>query len=263
LAPVTVANINRAGSRRIQEGKMSNYLLNRVELTAGEEHIRPAAGLGRTALCALAVLAAVAGCQTAPRHAAAPKQPTNAPPQPVAGAPAAVGEESTNASKSMLLQEGDTIKIVFPGAPNLDTIETIRVDGMITLQMVGEYKAAGKTPATVEADLKKLYGSQLVNSDASVTVQSSAFVVYVMGAVMKPGKLISARPLTPLQAVIEAGVDTSRSDLKSVKVIRTDSAGVTTTTKLNLSKGLHGGQLPDFTLKPYDVINVPLRFSWY
>lgn len=218
----------------------------------------------RGALLALGVLAVAAGCQTqSPQSAGAPLHSTNAPPQAVTAPPAAAGNESTNVNKSMVLQEGDTIKIVFPGAPNLDTIESIRVDGMITLQMIGEYQAAGKTPATVEADLKKLYGLQLVNSDVSVTVQSAAFVVYVMGAVMKPGKLISDRPLTPLQAVIEAGVDTTRSNLKAVQVIRTDSAGVTSKTTLNLYKGFHGGQLPNFTLKPDDVINVPLRFSWY
>jgi polysaccharide export outer membrane protein len=218
----------------------------------------------KAAVLALGMLAAAAGCQTqSPHSTGAPAHSTNAPPPAATALPGAAGNESTNANKSMVLQAGDTIKIVFPGAPNLDTIENIRVDGMITLQMIGEYQAAGKTPGAVEADLKKLYGSQLVNSEASVTVQSAAFMVYVMGAVMKPGKLISERQLTPLQAVIEAGIDTTRSNLKSVQIIRTDSAGVTSKTTLNLYKGLHGGQLPKFTLKPDDIINVPMRFSWY
>jgi protein involved in polysaccharide export with SLBB domain len=218
----------------------------------------------KAAVLALGMLAAAAGCQTqSPHSTGAPAHSTNAPPPAATALPGAAGNESTNANKSMVLQAGDTIKIVFPGAPNLDTIENIRVDGMITLQMIGEYLAAGKTPSTVEAELKKLYGSQLVNNEVSVTVQSAAFVVYVMGAVAKSGKLISERPLTPLQAVIEAGVDSTRANLKAVQVIRTDSAGITTKTKLNLYQGLHGGQLPDFTLKPYDIINVPERFNFY
>ena len=210
----------------------------------------------------MAVLAAAAGCQTAPPHPAATPHSTNAAPQTAPASPGTTNND-TNANKSIVLQAGDTIKITFPGAPNLDTMESIRVDGMITLQMIGEYLAAGKTPSTVEAELKKLYGSQLVNNEVSVTVQSAAFVVYVMGAVAKSGKLISERPLTPLQAVIEAGVDSTRANLKAVQVIRTDSAGITTKTKLNLYQGLHGGQLPDFTLKPYDIINVPERFNFY
>jgi polysaccharide export outer membrane protein len=211
----------------------------------------------------MAVLAAAAGCQTAPTHPAAATPSTAPPPRASAASPGIMGNESTNSSKSLLLQEGDTIKITFPGAPNLDTIQSVRRDGMISLEMIGEYLAAGKTPASVEADLKKLYASQLVNSEVSVTVQSSAFVVYVMGAVGKPGKIISERPLTPLEALIEAGVDDTKANLKGVLVIRTDSQGHTEKTELNLYKGLHGGQLPSFTLKPYDVINVPQRFSFY
>jgi len=214
----------------------------------------------------MAVLAVAAGCQTAPPHSTnAPPHSTNAPLQAVPASPGAASNEPANADKSMVLKEGDTLKITFPGAPNLDTIESIRIDGKITLQMVGEYDAAGKTPAAVEADLKKLYGPQLVNNEVSVTVQSAAFVVYVMGAVAKPGKIVSERPLTPLQALIEAGVDDTRANLKAVQVIRTDSAGHTEKFKLNLHKVLHSQteQMPSFTLKPYDTINVPERFNFY
>jgi polysaccharide export outer membrane protein len=276
---------------------MLNYLLDRVKLTTCPKDRKPWAGLapaGRAALCAMGVLAVAAGCQTAPPHSTstpphstnAPPHSTNAPPhstnvalhstnvalhstnvapQSTSASPGATSNEATNSNKSMVLQEGDTIKIAFPGAPNLDTIESVRRDGKITLEMIGEYDAAGKTPAAVEADLKKLYGSQLVNNEVSVTVQSSAFVVYVMGAVFRPGKIISERPLTPLEALIEAGVDDTKANLKAVQVIRTDNTGHTEKFKLNLHKVLHSQteQMPSFTLKPYDVINVPERFNFY
>ena len=248
---------------------MLNYLSDRVKLTTCAKDRKTLDGLvraGRAALCAMGVLAAAAGCQTAPPHSTnAPLHSTSAPLQAASPSPGATSNESTNSNKSMVLKEGDTVRIAFPGAPNLDTIESIRIDGKITLQMIGEYDAAGKTPAAVEADLKRLYGSQLVNNEVSVTVQSAAFVVYVMGAVAKPGKLISERPLTPLEALIEAGVDDTRANLKAVQVIRTDKAGHTEKFKLNLHKVLHNQteQMPSFTLKPYDVINVPERFNFY
>jgi polysaccharide export outer membrane protein len=247
--------------------KMMNYLFDENELTNCANEKNALAGLcssAKAAWCALAMLAFVAGCQTAPPHSAPPPASSSAPPQQAASAGAAT-TESTNSNTSLVLQEGDTIKISFAGAPNLDTIQSVRRDGKITLQMIGEYDAAGKTPATVEADLKKLYGPQLVNSEVSVTVQSSAFVVYIMGAVLKPGKLVSDRPLTPLQALIEAGIDDTRANLKAVQIIRTDSNGHTQKTKLNLYNVIHhpNEQMPDFTLKPYDVINVPQKFNFY
>jgi protein involved in polysaccharide export with SLBB domain len=167
-------------------------------------------------------------------------------------------------AKPLTLQEGDTLRIAFPGAPNMDTVQTIRRDGKITLAQIGEYDAAGKTPATVEADLKQKYASQLVNSEVTVTVESSAFVVYVMGAVSRPGRIVSERPLNPLEALIEAGIDNTKSNLRSIWVIRTDSSGRTEKTKLNLHALIHGksGQMPAFSLRPYDVIYVPERFSF-
>jgi protein involved in polysaccharide export with SLBB domain len=239
-------------------GKMLNYLLDKVVLTISAKDSNPPPGLvrvGKAAFCALAMLAVATACETAPPpHTTAPH--TTA---------AAAGNVSTNAGKSLMLQEGDTIKIAFPGAPTLDTVEVIRRDGMITLDAIGEYEAAGKTPAAMESELKRLYGSQLVNSKVTVTVQSSAFVVYVMGAVNRPGKVASDRPLTVLQALIEAGVDDTKSNMKSIQIIRTDDAGRTEKFKLNLYKVFHSKteNMPSFTLKPYDVINVSERFSFF
>lgn len=175
------------------------------------------------------------------------------------------GTTTTNSDRSLVLQEGDTVRITFAAAHDLDRTETVRRDGKITLETIGEYDAAGKTPAEMEQDLKKLYSKSLVNSDVSVTVEQSAFEVYVMGAVAKPGKVVSDRPMTVLEALIEAGVDDTKSNLKAVQIIRTDSQGVTTKTKLNLQKAISSkyGQLPSFTLKPRDVIYVPERFNLF
>lgn len=215
---------------------------------------------GKALGCALALLVAAAGCQSNPptsgKSAGAKSAPSNV--------SATTNSTVTTNSTTLILQEGDTIKISFPAASQLDTIQSVRRDGMITLEGgMGEYHAAGKTPAAVQADLKKLYASQVINSECSVTVQSSAFVVYVLGTVMKPGKIVADRPLTPLEALIEAGIDDTKSDLKHIKIIRTDKDGHTQKFTLNLYKVLHSNsaQMPSFTLKPYDDIYVPERFT--
>lgn len=170
---------------------------------------------------------------------------------------------TTNDMRSMILQEGDTLKISFPDAATLDSVQSIRRDGKITLSNIGEIPAAGKTPGELEADIRKAYGNQLVNTNISVTVQSSAFVVYVFGTVAKPGKIISDRPLSPLEALIEAGVDDTKGNLKKVQIIRTDTNGQTHKFKLDLYHPLHNENepLPTFKLMPFDYIYVPERFN--
>jgi polysaccharide export outer membrane protein len=212
----------------------------------------------------LALVAVLCGCQTRPALSDTPPPTGPAPGISIAsGAPAPNAGSTTN-SPSMVLREGDTVRITFPGAPSLDTVQIIRQDGKITLDMVGEMKAAGLTPKELEQQLLKAYYDQLVVKEVTVTVQASQFIVYVTGAVLRPGKIISDRVLTPLEAVIEAGIDSSKSNMKKVVVIREDNVnGKTESYKLNLDDVLKGKSVVPFILKSNDKIYVPEKFTWW
>ena len=87
--------------------------------------------------------------------------------------------------------------------------------------MVGEVVAAGLTPADLEKEILKLYSSQLVTKEVTVTVTSSSFPVFVTGAVIRPGKILSDHPITALEAIMEAGgFDYAKADLGHVRVVR-------------------------------------------
>src|SRR5579871_4476425 len=86
-------------------------------------------------------------------------------------------------SQPMVVKEGDSLKISFPGAPNLDTTVIVRRDGKITLPNGGEMDVVGKTSAELEKELADHYASQLVSKEVIVSIQSSSYVVYVTGAV--------------------------------------------------------------------------------
>jgi len=165
--------------------------------------------------------------------------------------------------ESIVLREGDVVRISFPGAPNLNAVQTIRRDGRITLQLIGEVQAAGMTPSALEKELVKLYGPQLQTKEVNVAVESSGFPVYVTGAVLRPGKITSDRPLTALEAIMEAGgFDYAKANLKAVRVVRHEG-GRTEHYKLDLKGVLQGEQNDPFNLKPADIIYVPERFSWF
>jgi polysaccharide biosynthesis/export protein len=162
----------------------------------------------------------------------------------------------------IVLHEGDTVRITFPGAPTLNAVQQIRRDGRITLPLIGEFKAAGLTPPEMEKELVKQYGPQLQSKEVTVSVDSSAFPIYVTGAVLRPGKILSDRPLTALEAIMEAGVDYNRANLKSVRIVRTEN-GKTEHLTLNLKEVLKGSGGNEFKLKPQDIIYVPEKFSWF
>jgi polysaccharide biosynthesis/export protein len=171
--------------------------------------------------------------------------------------------QAAETEASLVLHEGDTVRIEFPGAPKFDSLQVVRPDGKITLDIMGEISVVGLTPFELEKRLLTLYDAQLIDKRVTVSVPSSLFILYVTGAVSRSGRLTSERHLTPLQAVLEAGVDDTRSNLKDVIVIRTRADGDTERYKLDLNKVLKHGEPSDpFTLKPMDIIFVPEKFSW-
>lgn len=189
---------------------------------------------------------AVAAAWAASRTAATP---------PLFAAPAPANPQT------LVLREGDTVHIVFPGAHSLDNLQTIRRDGKITLEMVGEIKAAGSTAPELEQQILKAYGDQLVVKEVSVTVQISVFKVFVTGAVLKPGPIISERVMTPLEAVIEAGIDHEKANLKKVSVVREHDDGKIEIFPLNLDAVIKGKHTKPFVLQSMDKIYVPEKFS--
>ncbi len=165
--------------------------------------------------------------------------------------------------EKLVLREGDTIRISFPGAPNLNTVQPIRRDGKVALQLVGEVTAAGLTPSELEKKLLELYGPQLQTKEVSVALESSAFPVYVSGAVQRPGKIVSDRPLTAVEAIMEAGgFNYSTANLKKVRVIRHVN-GKPVYFTINMKPMMNGTASESFPLKPSDIIYVPERFSWF
>lgn len=166
-------------------------------------------------------------------------------------------------SDPQLLRAGDVVKITFPRSPTLDTTQQIRRDGKINLHLVGEIAAADLTPAALESQLLERYASQIVSKEVRVTLVSSAFSVFVTGAVLRPGKLTPDRILTAFEAVMEAGgFDPAKADTKAVTVIRTEG-GSTRKFTLNLKAVLDGAQAESFYLRAYDVVFVPEKFSWF
>lgn len=199
----------------------------------------------RLAVVLFAILLVAAGCQTNSY-------------EPIEGGAAQRGQGG-----SLVLREGDTLTVTFPGAPNLNTVQKIGRDGKVNLSLVGEVAAAGKTVGALEKELLELYSNKLVTKAVNVSVQAAPYSVYVTGpGVLRPAKLTAERSMTALEAVMEAGVDYSKANLKSVKVTRLVN-GKTVHFTLNLKRELETENVQPFYLQPEDIVFVPEKFVWF
>jgi polysaccharide export outer membrane protein len=199
----------------------------------------------KLAALVLTAAATFAGCDSMPTGNATPAKPLMDRPH----------------SEGIILREGDSLKISFPGSPNLDTTQPIRRDGKLNLPLIGEVEAAGISPAALQEKLVKAYAPQLSTKEVVVQVQSSTFPVFVSGAVVHPGKILSDHPINALEAVMEAGgFNYDTANMKEVRIIREEN-GVMQHFTINLKAVLQGRESKPFYLKPNDIIYVPERFS--
>lgn len=196
----------------------------------------------------IVVMSGLTGCQTLP-----PSQ-TQASDKQLA---------DTNSVQIVNLREGDVLKISFPGSPTLDTTEQVRRDGKITLPLVGEVEAAGMTPSALQNKLMDLYAPQLVTKQVVVELATSSFPIYITGMVVHPGEILSDRPITALEAIMQAGgPDYDKANLKGVIVIRREG-NIMKHYTLNLQSVLDGKQSQPFYLEPDDIVYLPERFTMF
>lgn len=154
------------------------------------------------------------------------------------------------------LASGDVIRLSFSGAPDMNQSQKIRADGKLSLPLVGEVSASGKTIPQLRTELIELYRPQLKNNDVVVTLESGITQVYFSGAVGRPGKLTFDRPTTILQALTEAGGISQFGNSRRVQVIRLVK-GEEKTQLLDLRPTLVGKTTRPFYVRDGDIISVP------
>lgn len=159
----------------------------------------------------------------------------------------------------VVLAAGDLIEVKFFFTPDLNESQQIRPDGHITLQLVGDIPAAGRTPAELQKTLEQKYTGLIENPSVAVIVRElNHRNVYVGGAVNEPGMLPMPGHMTALSAIMQAGgFDLREAKLKNVLVIR-HQEGVRTVYSLDVRDALKGEAPPEpFYLHPQDIVYVP------
>lgn len=158
------------------------------------------------------------------------------------------------------IANGDNLVIKLYYHSELNTEVWVRPDGFISLELVGEIKVAGQTPAAVDTLLEARYRRKLVNPEVAVIIKNSAALkVFVGGEVQSPGLVSIDGGLTLMGAIFQAGGFKSSAQLSRVTVLRKDAnTEQPLTMTFDVNSALRG-ERPEanIALRPYDVIYVP------
>ena len=137
---------------------------------------------------------------------------------------------------------------------------TVRPDGRISLPLIGDITAVGKTAAQLSEDISAKLKEYKENPQVSIILKEvNSYAIYVLGEVVKPGKYPLKSKTTLLQAVTIASGFTPMAARNKIVVFRfaKDGGGQI---KMKASYDdivLRDGSNQNIELKPGDQIVVP------
>jgi protein involved in polysaccharide export with SLBB domain len=167
-------------------------------------------------------------------------------------------EMASGPQPRLSLGPGDVLDIKFFYASELNESQTVRPDGKITLQLIGDVDVKGKTPEELKKELSQAYTGQLRIPEVAVIVRSIFNrKIYVGGDVNRPGAIEMPAPITALEAIMQAGgFDYRRAEVSNVVIIR-HKDGKRYGCALDFTPALKGMEFQQFYLEPQDIVYVP------
>lgn len=162
------------------------------------------------------------------------------------------------------LGEGDLIAVNVWKNPDLSVEVPVRPDGFISVPLVGDVLAGGRTPNEIAQDTEARLSQFVRSPQVSIIVKelvSSEFQnrVRVVGAVAEPRSVSHRNGMTVIDLVLEAGGTNEFASPQAAKLYRKEADG-TKVYPIFLRSILRDGILDtNYALLPGDVVSVPER----
>jgi len=129
----------------------------------------------------------------------------------------------SSTSPGYVIGPADVLRITVWKEPDLTLDATVRLDGMITLPLLGDVQAAGRVPSqlaeSLVAELQRLIESPRVTVSVS---QATSARVYVVGQMVRPGEFPLSGRMTVLKALALAGGFREFAKPEGIVIVRED-----------------------------------------
>jgi protein involved in polysaccharide export with SLBB domain len=172
------------------------------------------------------------------------------------------GREAELPPAEYRIQSPDELLVSAPGIKELDAQQvTVRPDGKISLNLVGEVDAADRTPEQIAAEIRQRVRKFYDKERLDVSVQVAEFksrVVYVFGQVDEPGTKPFTGRDTVLHVLAEARLNQEAWPEKIVVVRPNEDPNVKQRVTVDVKRMWETGELDqNFVLEEGDVVYVP------
>jgi polysaccharide export outer membrane protein len=160
---------------------------------------------------------------------------------------------------SFVIGADDSLAINVWKEPELSRTVMVRSDGKISLPLMGEMIAAGRTPLQLEKDISIKLQSFITEPQVTVMVQQINSEKYnILGQVQKPGAFPLTTTTTIVDAIAIAGGFRDFAKKKAVYILRQNTTGGESRLVFNYQDYIRGKNVSqNILLKPHDTIIVP------
>jgi len=170
--------------------------------------------------------------------------------------PVAAGYTSAVGSREYRIGPEDVLDINVWDNQQLTKTLTVRPDGVISLPLVGDVHAAGKTAGGFKKELENRLGRFVDSPEVTVTVNAiHSYKVFVQGEVTRPGAYPITGTSTITHAISLAGGFTQFANKNGIVILR--EAGKKTVKIRVRYKRVIAGKDRDIPVLPGDTIVVP------
>ena len=213
--------------------------------------VAPISSAEETAPPPAATAVVPAAATTAP-SAASPAAPSAASPANAA-APARIVE----AANAFRIGPEDVLDVQVWKNEELSRVVPVRPDGMISLPLVNDIRAAGLTAVELRQEITQRLAEYVPSPEVSVMVREVHSVkVAVIGAVRMPGHYEVKSAATVLELIARAQGLNEFADRGRIVVLRQNGTE-TTRIPFNYRKVAEGSEQDNFYVHPGDIIVVP------
>lgn len=160
---------------------------------------------------------------------------------------------------NFVIGNDDVLAISVWKEPELSKSVPVRSDGKISLPLMGEVQATGRTPLQLETEISSKLKSYITAPEVSVIVeQINSKKFNILGMISKPGTYPLGLPLTIMDAIALGGGFRDFAKTKDVYILRQKADGSEYRIHFNY-KDFIKGKNPDqnVRIEPRDTIIVP------
>jgi polysaccharide export outer membrane protein len=161
-------------------------------------------------------------------------------------------------SSDYLISAGDVLQVFVWKEPELSAEATVRLDGRISVPLLGDVAAAGRTPTQLASDVTARLKSFVEAPQVTVSLKDARSArVFVLGQVSRAGEFPLGTRLTFLQALALAGGFGPYAKQDRILIVRQGGDGPPTLT-VDYKKLEAGTDMAlNVVLRPGDTIVVP------